>query len=46
MMDHGERIAWERLAELPEGVYEAQDFMDDDGLSDDPIPVPRKDYDR
>ena len=39
MMDHGERIAWDRLAELPPGVYEAQDYLDDDGLSDDPIPV-------
>jgi len=39
MMDQGERVAWERLADLPKGVYEAEDFMDDDGLSDDPIPI-------
>jgi N-methylhydantoinase B len=39
MMDQGERVSWDRLAELPKGVYEAEDFMDDDGLSDDPIPI-------
>jgi N-methylhydantoinase B len=39
MLDHGERIARARLAELPKGVYEAEDWMDDDGLSDDPIPI-------
>jgi N-methylhydantoinase B len=39
MMDQGERVAWDRLADLPKGVYEAEDFMDDDGLSDDPVPI-------
>jgi N-methylhydantoinase B len=39
MMDQGERVAWDQLADLPKGVYVAEDFMDDDGLSDDPIPV-------
>ena len=39
MMDQGERIARDRLAALPQGVYEAHDFMDDDGLSDEPIPI-------
>ncbi len=39
MMDQGELVARDRLAELPMGVYEAEDFMDDDGLSDDPIPI-------
>jgi N-methylhydantoinase B/oxoprolinase/acetone carboxylase alpha subunit len=31
MLDHGQRIALERLAELPQGVYEAEDWIDDDG---------------
>jgi N-methylhydantoinase B len=39
LLDHGERLARRRLAQLPAGVYEAQDWMDDDGLSDTPIPV-------
>jgi N-methylhydantoinase B len=38
-LDHGERIARDRMAALPKGVYEAEDWMDDDGLSDDPIPI-------
>jgi len=39
MLDHGERVARECLAALPKGTYQAEDCMDDDGLSDDPIPV-------
>ncbi len=39
MLDQGERIAKERLGELPAGVYEAEDYIDDDGLSDRPIPI-------
>jgi N-methylhydantoinase B len=39
MLDQGERIARARLATLPKGVYQAEDWMDDDGLTDDPIPI-------
>ncbi|HLC04151.1 MAG TPA: hydantoinase B/oxoprolinase family protein [Anaerolineales bacterium] len=39
MLDHGERVARECLAGLPKGIYRAKDYMDDDGLSDDPIPI-------
>ncbi len=39
MLSHGERVARDRLAALPNGVYEAEDWMDDDGLSDEPIPI-------
>ncbi len=39
LLDHGERIARQALEKLPKGVYEAEDFMDDDGLSDEPIPI-------
>jgi N-methylhydantoinase B len=39
MLDHGERVARECLAALPKGTYQAEDCMDDDGLSDDPIPI-------
>lgn len=39
MMDHGERITWDCLADLPKGVYQADDCIDDDRLSDDPIPI-------
>jgi len=39
MLNHGERVARDCLAALPRGIYQAEDHMDDDGLSDDPIPV-------
>jgi N-methylhydantoinase B len=39
MLDHGERIARQGLAVLPKGVYLAEDHLDDDGLSDEPIPI-------
>ncbi len=29
----------QRLAELPDGVYEAEDFLDDDGYSDTPVRI-------
>ncbi|MDR1468673.1 MAG: hydantoinase B/oxoprolinase family protein [Spirochaetaceae bacterium] len=31
LMDQGEMAARQRLAEMPRGVYEAEQFMDDDG---------------
>lgn len=33
IMDQSERIARERVAAMPDGVYEAESFMDDDGIS-------------
>jgi N-methylhydantoinase B len=39
MLADGERVAWAQLAKLPPGVYEAEGWMDDDGLSDEPIPI-------
>lgn len=39
ILDHGEKSAREALSQLPQGVFEAEDWMDDDGLSDDPIYV-------
>ena len=37
--DVGERRALTALLGLPAGVYEASDVMDDDGVSDDALPV-------
>jgi N-methylhydantoinase B len=39
ILDHGEALACRGLAELPKGTYFAEDWMDDDGLSEDPIYV-------
>src|SRR5215210_1197756 len=33
LLDHGEAMVRRELANLPAGVYEAQDWIDDDGLS-------------
>ena len=35
ILDHGERIARARLAELPKGTWTAEDFADDDGIDKD-----------
>lgn len=39
LLDQGEVVARAGLAALPNGTYEASDWMDDDGLSEDPIPI-------
>jgi N-methylhydantoinase B len=39
IIDHGERIARKALAELPDGTWIAEDFIDDDNVSDDLIPM-------
>lgn len=40
IMDHSDRTARAKVAEIPDGVYEAESFMDDDGLSvGEPIPI-------
>jgi N-methylhydantoinase B len=37
LLDYGEAMVLRELAKLPQGVYEAEDWIDDDGLSDEPI---------
>lgn len=37
LLDHGEETARAALATLPEGSWAAEDILDDDGISDDPI---------
>jgi N-methylhydantoinase B len=39
ILDHGERLARQALAALPQGAFFAEDWIDDDGLSPDPIYV-------
>ena len=39
ILDHGEAIARDALARIPPGIYEAEDVIDGDGLSGEPIPV-------
>ena len=37
ILDHGERLARAALAGLPNGTWSATDWLDDDGITDDPI---------
>jgi N-methylhydantoinase B len=39
ILDHGERLARQALMQLPKGTFFAEDWMDDDGLSDEPVYV-------
>jgi N-methylhydantoinase B len=39
ILEHGETLARDALAAIPQGVYEATDCIDGDGVSDDPLPV-------
>jgi N-methylhydantoinase B len=39
ILDHGERSAKQALAGLPKGSYFCEDWMDDDGVSEDPVYV-------
>ena len=39
LLDHGEKMIAAELKKLPHGVFEAEDWIDDDGLSDDPLRV-------
>ena len=39
LLDYAERRVRRRLAEFPVGVYYAEDFLDDDGWSDEPVKV-------
>ena len=38
MFDHGEEIVRRKFAQIPDGRYLARGIMDDNGVSDDPIP--------
>lgn len=38
-IDYGERLARQEIVRLPKGVFEAEDWIDSDGLTDDPIHV-------
>lgn len=39
ILDHGEAIARDALQRIPPGIYEAEDIIDGDGITEDPIPV-------
>ncbi|TAK20732.1 MAG: hydantoinase B/oxoprolinase family protein [Chloroflexota bacterium] len=39
LLDYSERLARAEIARLPDGRYEFEDFLDDDGIDPDPIPI-------
>jgi len=39
LMDYAERLTRKTIREIPDGVYDFEDFMDDDGLSDREIEI-------
>lgn len=39
IIDDGYRLALLNLKKLPKGLYEAEDYLDDDGLTDEPVYV-------
>ena len=39
LLDHGERAARAALSDLPEGRWTFEDALDDDGHSDEPVPI-------
>jgi len=39
LIDYSERRVRAALAEVPDGVYTGEDAVDDDGLTDEPLPV-------
>ncbi|WP_018130905.1 hydantoinase B/oxoprolinase family protein [Effusibacillus pohliae] len=39
LLDHGEQLARKELQKIPNGVYEAEDWIDDDGIGNGPFKV-------
>ena len=39
LLDQAERLARSAIAKVPDGAYEFTDWIDDDGIDPDPIPI-------
>jgi len=39
LLDHSEELIRAELAALPEGSYQAEDFLDDDGITSEPVRI-------
>ncbi|HEY63689.1 MAG TPA: hydantoinase B/oxoprolinase family protein [Caldilineae bacterium] len=39
LLDYAERLTRARIREMPDGVYRFTDYMDDDGRTDEPVPI-------
>ena len=39
LLDYAERLTRARLSRIPPGIYEFADALDDDGVTDEPVPI-------
>jgi N-methylhydantoinase B len=39
ILNYSERMTRHAISSIPDGTYEAEDFLDDDGITGDPIPI-------
>ncbi|MFQ6027979.1 MAG: hydantoinase B/oxoprolinase family protein [Dehalococcoidia bacterium] len=39
LLDYSERVTRQALQEIPDGTYRVVDYMDDDGLTEEPVPI-------
>ena len=39
LLDYSERVTRQAIGEIPDGVYRVLDYMDDDGLTEQPVPI-------
>ena len=39
LIDYAERLMRRAIESIPDGTYEAEDVLDDDGVSDEPVPI-------
>jgi N-methylhydantoinase B len=39
LLDYSERVTRRAIQEIPDGTYRVLDYMDDDGLTEEPVPI-------
>jgi len=39
LLDYAERVTRQAIEKIPDGKYEVLDYMDDDGLTEEPVPI-------
>ncbi|MEK7807201.1 MAG: hydantoinase B/oxoprolinase family protein, partial [Chloroflexota bacterium] len=39
LLDYSERVTRQAIQQIPDGVYHVVDYMDDDGLTEQPVPI-------
>ncbi|CAI8013521.1 Uncharacterized protein MJ0963 [Geodia barretti] len=39
LLDYSERVTRNAISRIPDGIYRVLDYMDDDGLTEEPVPI-------